>query len=225
MPDDRRPAHLLAGHVMTTHVVTVMPGDTFRDIVGTLRRHRVSAVPVLDAEGRVVGVVSEADLLLKEANAQLVRDPFAPALAPDEAAKVAALTAGDLMSSPAITVAFDTPLPEVARAMRRYGVNRFPVVDDLGKLVGIVSRHDVLRVFDRDDDEIRRALLDMVASDPAAVERLSVDVEQGVVRLTGSVASADAATRLAELAGAIDGVIGVESALVPDGAAAEVPVA
>jgi CBS domain-containing protein len=139
--------------VMTADVVTVGPGAVYKEVAERLRDHRVSAVPVVDAERRVIGVVSEADLLLKEERPD--RPLGGPLVHPHgDAARAEARNAAALMTSPAVTVGPEATLTEAARLMHRRHVKRLPVVDADGRLVGIVSRADLLQVFLRGDDAI-----------------------------------------------------------------------
>src|SRR5215469_14542925 len=176
--------------VMTTRVVSVTKATSFRAMAAALRGHRVSAFPVLDNDGKVIGVVSEADMLAKEA---LDAEPdgmpgmITGMLRRKEHEKARGTTAGDLMTSPAITVRPDDPLERAARLMYTRKVKRLPVVDANNHLVGIVGRADLLSVFDRPDEDIRREILDQVIqrdlrTDPAA---FTVAVKDGIVTLGG----------------------------------------
>ncbi|GAA3340759.1 hypothetical protein GCM10020358_29520 [Amorphoplanes nipponensis] len=141
--------------VMTTAVVTVAEHAPYREVVDLLVGNRFSAVPVVDGSRRVTGVVSEADLLRKieYAGAEAPR-LFEGRRRRGERVKATGRTAGDLMSAPPVTVLAGTSLPAAARLMDAEGVKRLPVVDDGGRLVGIVSRGDLLKVHLRPDDEI-----------------------------------------------------------------------
>ena len=145
--------------IMTTHVVSVTKDASFRAMAAALREHRVSAFPVVDDDGKVIGVVSEADMLAKEA---LDSEPdgmpgmMAGLLRRREHEKARGTTAGDLMTSPPVTVKPDDPLERAARLMYTRKVKRLPVVDERGHLVGIIGRADLLSVFDRPDEDIRR---------------------------------------------------------------------
>ncbi|WP_316772599.1 CBS domain-containing protein [Streptomyces sasae] len=201
--------------VMTRTVVAVRRGAAFKDIVKTMRGWRVSAVPVLDDQGRVMGVVSEADLLHKEE----VRDgaPEGPARPrrPDDLTRAAATTAGELMTAPAVTVRADATLPQAARRMARHGVKRLPVVDADGVLTGVVSRVDLLKVYLRDDEdiaeEIRREVLPNVFADTS--EPVEVRVSDGVVTLTGRVRDPALVQVVAGWVRSVDGVVDVDCAL------------
>jgi len=172
--------------VMTTQVVAVRRAATFKEMAATLRRFRVSAFPVVDDDGKVIGVVSEADLLAKEALA----DPgvLAGLLHHKDLVKADALTAGDLMTHPAVTVTPEDPVEHAARLMYNLRVKRLPVVDAGGGLVGVISRTDVLAIYDRPDEEIRAEIADDVIlheflEDP---RQFAVTVRAGVVTLQGS---------------------------------------
>jgi len=200
--------------VMTTNVVTVGPGSVYKEVVECLRTRRVSAVPVVDGERRVIGVVSEADVLLKEERPD--PGPGGPLLHPHgDAARALARSAAALMTSPAVTVRPEATLTEAARLMHRKHVKRLPVVDAEGRLLGIVSRADLLQPFLRSDesieDEIRVGVLrHTLAIDPAAV---LVTVADGVVRLEGQVETKSLARITAHLVQAVEGVVAVENRL------------
>ena len=158
------PLHSLVKDLMTTPVVTVGPATPFKEIVAQLAEHRVSALPVVDDAGRVLGVVSEADLLLKEEfpgpdqNIPL----FWTRRRRLEREKAAASTARDLMTVAVVSISPDASVPEAARRMHTANVKRLPVIGQGGRLVGIVSRADLLKVFDRPDGDIHREILDEV---------------------------------------------------------------
>jgi CBS domain-containing protein len=200
--------------VMTTNVVAVREKANYKDIIVSLRRWRVSACPVLDAASRVIGVVSEADLLLREVGPEPFTGPGRSLRASGrhgERAKAASETAAELMSTPAVTINPGASVADAARLMYERGVKRLPVVDDTGQLVGIVSRIDVLSVFTRPDAQIRDDVLRQViagnfAPDQAAFE---VSVTSGIVTITGRVGSYDFARRLIDTVRRVDGVIGV----------------
>ena len=176
--------------VMTTAVVTVTPGTPYRAVVDALIAHRFSAVPVVDEFQRVIGVVSEVDLLRKIEYAGH-EEPriFESRHRRGERSKATARTAGDLMSSPAVVALSGTSIAGAARLLDDERVKRLPVVDDLGRLIGIVSRVDLLKVHLRPDDEIladgRDAVADALAAEDA--KTVAVEVVAGVVTLTGTV--------------------------------------
>ncbi|MFG3294864.1 CBS domain-containing protein [Streptomyces sp. NPDC048179] len=177
-----------------------------------MRDWRVSALPVVEGEGRVVGVVSEADLLHKEEFRDGDPDRYTQLRRIKDMAKAGALTAGELMTSPAITVGPDATLAQAARIMARSRVKRLPVTDGLGVLQGVVSRADLLKVFLRDDDEIaeevRREVVSYLFPAPASVVR--VEVHDGVVTLAGRIRDTSLVPVAARLVRAVEGVVDVD---------------
>ena len=143
---------------MTSPVVWVKKDAPYKEIAARLRENRVSAFPVLDDEGKVIGVVSEADLLTKEAldgGYDGMPGMITGLLRRQEQGKARGTTAADLMTHPAVTISPDAAVEDAARLMYRKKIKRLPVVDSDGHLIGILSRADVLSVFDRSDHEIR----------------------------------------------------------------------
>ncbi|MFJ8787697.1 CBS domain-containing protein [Streptomyces sp. NPDC102462] len=201
--------------VMTRKVVAVKAKASFKDIVRTLRQWGVTALPVLDDERRVVGVVSEADLLPKEEARGADPAPGARAADGSAAAKAVAVTADRLMTAPAVTVAGSATLALAARIMARNGIKRLPVVDAAGVLTGIVSRSDLLKVFLRDDEEIaeevRRDVVGWLFVTPP--ESLRIEVHDGVVTLTGRVRDSTLVPVVARLVRGVEGVVDVDCAL------------
>jgi len=196
------------GQLMNRQVVAVRPTSGYKEIARLMVEHHVSALPVVDVvgtEGRLVGVVSEADLLATEGTSPWSRagDPAAS----DQ-------TAAALMSSPAITVRADHTVDWAARVMHWKGVKRLPVVDPRGRLVGIVSRSDLLGLCLRSDEAIDqdclRQVLERLGLGPDAV---NVRCTGGVVTLHGQVPSAALASRLVEAVHELTGVVGVDDHL------------
>jgi len=142
--------------VMTAEVVAIRPSSPFRDLVRLLQQHRISALPVVDDAGRPVGIVSEADLLVKEGYPHGAEDAgMVDAIRyRRRLGKAAGATAAEVMAAPVITVAVDTSVVEAARLMVCQGVKRLPVVDEQGRLAGVVTRSDLLKVFLRPDPAI-----------------------------------------------------------------------
>lgn len=216
-PIDARTMRTKVRDVMTSPVETVGAKTGFKAIAERLRALAISAVPVVDEAGRVVGVVSEADLLPKQDRADLEdhqRFLEGPQARRDRA-RASASTAGELMSCPAATIRADAPVAEAARMMRRRGVKRLPVVDDEGHAVGIVSRGDLLAVFTRDDDDIRAEIVDDVIArvlllDPTPY---TVAVNDGVVTLGGEADRHTDAVLVRRLAERVEGVVSVNGAL------------
>ncbi|MGW3951292.1 CBS domain-containing protein [Streptomyces sp. NPDC004752] len=202
--------------VMTRKVVAVAAKASFKDIVRTLRRWQVTALPVLDDDHRVVGVVSEADLLPKEEARGGDPAPVTPGADGADTAKATAVTADRLMTAPAVTVAGNATLALAARIMARNRIKRLPVVDATGVLTGIVSRSDLLKVFLRDDEEIaeevRRDVIARLFVAPA--EPLRVEVHDGVVTLTGRVRDTTLVPVVARLVRGVEGVVDVDCAVI-----------
>ncbi|MFF9060318.1 CBS domain-containing protein [Streptomyces sp. NPDC101213] len=201
--------------VMTRTVVALAAGATFKEIVRTVEVRRISALPVLDGGNRVIGVVSEADLLRKEEFRDSVPDRGPRARPPAGLEKARAVTAADLMTSPAVTVRPDATLAQAARTMARHGVKRLPVVDGDGVLKGVVSRSDLLRVFLRSDrdiaEEVRREVV--LGRFPDPVESVGVEVHEGVVTLTGRVRDLSLVPLAVRLVRSVEGVVDVRCAL------------
>ena len=172
--------------VMTTRVIWVKKDATFREMAAALREYRVSAFPVVDDDRKVIGVVSEADMLTKEA---LDDEPgmISGILHHRDQVKARGVTAGDLMTAAVVAVRPEDTVEHAAKLMYDRRVKRLPVTDADGRLVGIISRADVLSVFDRTDAAIRHeithdVLLGEFLADPA---RFQVTVKDGIVTLAG----------------------------------------
>lgn len=200
---------------MTRDVATVGVGTPYKAVVELLESRRISAVPVLDADGRVIGVVSEADLLPK-IEFEGVDEP-APFLDRNRKARAKAVgtTAGDVMTSPAVTITPEESVTAAARLMDRKRVKRLPVVDTEGRPAGIVSRHDLLRVFVQTDEAIRTEVVDDVFHRILWIEppHVAVDVQDGVVTLAGELEQRSLVDIAARLTAAVDGVVGVVNKL------------
>ena len=210
----------LVRDVMTTDVVTVEAWTPFKEIVARLAEHRISAVPVMDNDGRVLGVVTEADLLLKQEHPDPELDiPLAWSKhRRQEREKAAAAVAGKLMTTPAVTVPPTATVTDAARRMHAAGVKRLPVVDEAGRLVGIVSRADLLKVFTRTDEAIRREIMQdvIVGEFMMAPSRFFIHVNDGVVVLQGRVERRSLIPYLVRAVHAVEGVIQVEVRLTYD---------
>ncbi|MEU9997521.1 CBS domain-containing protein [Streptomyces sp. NPDC050848] len=178
--------HMKVGGLMTDDVVSAVPTTSFRDVAKLLAEHDISGVPVVDDDDHVVGVVSESDLLARHE-----------------------LTARDLMTTPAVTVHAEETVADAARLMVRRGVERLPVVDEEERLVGIVTRRDLLCVYLRPDSEIRRRIREDVLTDAMGLPGDAVDVHvlDGVVTLEGRVRWRSQALMLVGLAERVDGVV------------------
>jgi len=184
----------IIGEVMTSEVVLAHRATPRQELVGLLDRHRISGVPVVDHDDKVLGVVSGTDLAQAGAGAR---------------------TAEELMSTPAITVHPEQSVSGAARVMERHGIERLPVVDEEDRLIGIATRCDLLRVFARTDGAIRRDVIDKVmlgapGLPPGAV---AVSVRDGMVTLTGLVARSGDIGPAVRSAWQVEGVVGVVNGL------------
>ena len=201
---------LTVGDVMTREVVSVRADTGFRQIADLLVSRRVSAVPVIDAEGVVVGVVSEADLIPKlEYADRLPHHPLATRRTRVIRRKAGSERAVDLMTAPAISVGPEVSVSRAARMLEAARVKRLPVVDEHGRLVGIVSRRDLLRTYVRTDAELCasvRQMLDALWIDPATV---TAQCTAGVVRFTGHVDRRSTAEMIANVIRSTAGVVDV----------------
>ena len=198
--------------VMTTHVVAVTEDASFKEMIARMRESRVSAFPVIDHDGRVIGVVSEADMLNKEADQADNPGLLAGLLRFHHHEKAAAVTADELMTRPPVTIGPDAPVVEAARLMRDRRVKRLPVVNGTGHLIGIVSRADVLSVFTRPDAEIRHEVTDKVMLGSFLVDprRLDVTVWNGIVTLCGRPQTDRLGRDLVEAVRHVEGVVSVQ---------------
>ncbi|WP_326632982.1 MULTISPECIES: CBS domain-containing protein [unclassified Streptomyces] len=205
--------HIRVGDLMTDEVVSVVPATSFKEVAKLLAQYNISGLPVLDEEDHVVGVVSESDLVNRQAARHL-----APSDRPDAGTGTgtavssgAESMAAEVMSTPAVTVHADETAPDAARLMMRSGVERLPVVDDEDRLVGIVTRRDLLRLFLRPDAEIRRRIIEdvVVGTMGLGADAVAVHVIDGVVTLEGQMESRSQIAILTRLAEQLDGVVAV----------------
>ncbi|MCX4904039.1 CBS domain-containing protein [Streptomyces sp. NBC_00878] len=213
----------IVSDVMSETVAAIGREASFKEIVRMMQEWKVSALPVLEGEGRVVGVVSEADLLPKEEFRDSDPDRHTQLRRLSDLAKAGAVRAGELMTSPALTVHTNATLAQAARTMARARVKRLPVVDELGMLQGIVSRADLLKVFLREDEEIaeevRREVVSYLFPVPTSAVRLAV--RDGVVRLSGRIRDTSLVPVAARLVRAVEGVVDVEFDLAEHGGSSE----
>jgi CBS domain-containing protein len=211
--------HQRIGSLMTDEVVAVTPGTPFKDVATLLAEHGISGVPVVDRDDKVLGVVSETDLMLHRTRGTAgdvpSRRPRFTRASRTSAAKTRARTAGELMSSPAVTVRAAESIARAARTMAQHRVERMPVVDEENRLVGIVTRRDLLRVFLRPDAEIRAEIIDdvLVRGLWLAPHAIGVRVEDGVVTLEGRLERSSEVPLAAQMAGQVDGVVAVVNRL------------
>lgn len=206
--------------VMTRGVITVEPTTPIKEVAQLLVDRRISGVPVVDADGTVVGVISEADLLIKEAGAMGVEPRRFSWLigegstARARRAKVAAVTAGEAMTTPALTATPALPIAAAAERMASHRVNRLPIVED-GVLVGIVTRADLVRSFVRSDEEIATTIREDVLHrilwlDPGAFQ---VDVRDGIVSIRGRVERRSTAIAVEHALAMVPGVVRIDADL------------
>lgn len=203
-------------NVMTRDVVCVNKDTGYKDMVKLLAARRVSAMPVVDDGRHVLGVVSEADLLLKQ------EKPARPGIRllstrrrRRERAKAKATVAAALMSQPAITISTQATLTEAARRLHAAGVKRLPVVDAVGRLVGIISRVDLLKMFLRSDEALHREIVeDIILGDLLmGPNRFDVHVEDGVVVLQGRCERRSLIPTVVRAVADVEGVVRVENRL------------
>lgn len=204
--------------VMTTAVVTVTDSAPFKDIVGLMDTHGVSALPVVDRDRRLVGIVSEADLLLKEEyqpQPAAERHLFERRRRRIERKKATGLVARQLMTTPVVTVGPDAALRAAARLLHQRKVKCLPVIDEERRVIGIVSRADLLKVFLRSDQEIfeevtHRVLFGLLGLEPGTIK---VQVGDGVVLLEGVIEQRSMSPVVVALVQGVDGVVGVDTRL------------
>jgi len=202
-------------NVMSTDVATVRKGTPFKDVARMLARRDVSALPVVDQDGHVLGVVSEADLLVKQGTQEIdfTRSLLTWWRGRRNLRRATATTAGQLMTNPAVTVDTNSSVAGAARLLTAHNIKRLPVTDANGKLVGIVSRKDLLTVFLRTDEDIRGDIVEHVfqhgigiAVNPAAA---TVHVHDGEVTLTGQLDLKSQLSLVEDMTRHIDGVVDV----------------
>lgn len=202
--------------VMTTDVVSVREDTSFHEIAETLAARHISAVPVVDDGNHVIGIVSEADLLYKVeyADGDEQHTLFERKAHRLGRYKAAASTAKDLMTTPVVTLATDINVVRAARVLAEAKVKRAPVVDDDGRLAGIVSRGDLLRVFLRSDLAIREEVIeDLSRKMWIGRGEVQVEVHDGVVALSGEVEQKSLVDIVVKLVHAVDGVVEVHAGL------------
>jgi CBS-domain-containing membrane protein len=215
------------GDVMTTDVATVSEDTPFREIVALLEERRVGAVPVVDRGNLVLGVVSEADLLPKMEFAGRPRQSrlFESRRIRAARERSSGELARDVMSAPAVTVMKHTSVADAARRMDESGVKHLPVVNLAGRLIGIVARGDLLRVFLQTDAELRRDVLDELRQrQDATASRVEINVGNGVVTLTGQLDRRSAVAGVVKTAELVDGVVDVVDRLTYEYDDVELPV-
>ncbi|WP_151478302.1 CBS domain-containing protein [Streptomyces albicerus] len=206
--------------VMTSDVVRVPVATPFKKVAVLLAEHRISGLPVVDAEEKVIGVISETDLMLRQARHEEAGAgprkwrPRTRAARRAET-KARARIVEQLMSSPAITVHATDSIAQAARTMAEHRVKRLPVVDEEDRLVGIVTRRDLLQVFLRPDSDIRAEIIDevLVRSLWLAPQAIDVTVTEGVVTLKGRLERSSEVAVAVRMSGQVDGVVAVMNRL------------
>src|SRR5260370_19404632 len=211
------PRGKIVSAVMTSRVDVASPMTPFKRLVQLIEENKISAVPIVDAQGVPVGIVSESDLVLKERRQELESESslLHTRRRRKERAQAEGVCAWEIMTKPPITVRSDTALPQAARLMQKRKIRRLVVVDERGKIVGIVSRSDLLQVFLRTDDNLREEVLStiipsMLLSDP---ESIQVAVRWNVVTLSGEVDRKSDAEILARMTRDLDCVVDVVNQL------------
>jgi CBS domain-containing protein len=204
--------------VMISDVKTVTPNATLKDVAAMLLESGISGLPVVGSVREVLGVVSEADILVKEREPSprqsrllgLISEPENL----EEISKLKARTAGDAMTAPAITIGPESSVSEAAALMIDRGINRLPVVEN-GKLVGIVTRADLVRAFTRSDVELEREIREDIVLGHFLIppNKVTVAVSGGQVTLSGEVDNETDARLVAEHARRVPGVVSVKSSL------------
>ncbi|MEU8833955.1 CBS domain-containing protein [Streptomyces sp900116325] len=179
--------------MMTPTVVSVQPGTTLKEITRLLDEFGITAVPVVDEHDRPVGVVSEADLLRSRSS------------------RGRANAAVDLMNRPAITAAPEWNVVRAARVMEKHKIKRLPVVDGEGRLIGVLSRSDLLQLFLRRDHAIQEEILEDVLTHTLRLSpsSLTVEVADGLVTLSGTVRRRSLVPVILRLCRSVDGVVDV----------------
>jgi CBS domain-containing protein len=202
--------------VMATDPVTIDKNLPYKQVARVLAEKDLSAVPVISGGGRVLGMVSEADLLRREESAFGRLSAGLPRRTHRERAQAGALTAAGLMTSPAKTIHPDAPLGAAARLMNAHHIS------PSGELIGVVSRRDLLRVFLRPDAEIAADIAtELGRVTQAGLTRIAVSVSDGEVTLTGELGPAGLIGTAVKIAAEVDGVVAVTSRLTASEAPAE----
>jgi len=200
--------------VMDTDAITVDKHALYKHVARLLVENGLSSVPVLSSGGRVLGVISEADLLRIQERSFGRLSAGLPRRTHRERVQAQALTAAGLMTCPAITIHPDAPLGAAARLMNAHHITRLPVVGPAGEMIGVVSRRDLLSAYLRPDAEIAVEIADKLASVmPAGSARITVSVTDGEVVLTGTTPRASMVGTAVKIASDVDGAVAVTSRL------------
>jgi CBS domain-containing protein len=203
--------------VMSDHPISVTRDLSYKELAARMFEFGVSGFPVVDDDGKVIGVVSEADMLAKEAledGYHGLRGMIGALTHPTERRKAGGVTAGELMTSPAVTVAAEDTVEHAAAVMYDRKLKRLPVVDAAGKLVGIISRVDVLAVFDRLDEEIRAEIIGRVIPRLSEPSWYSAIVKDGIVTVEGTPETVSIGHEVLRRIRHVQGVVAVHDRLV-----------
>ena len=202
--------------VMTIDVITTTPSAYLKEAARTMVGAGVSGLPVVDESGTLVGIITEADFLEREADRSQRR--LLSAMIEERGPIVDAETVGEVMTRDPVVIFPEASVTEAARVMAHHHVKRLPVVDANGALVGIISRADVVAVFTRPDDVIEDEIREDIVKRVLLLEAdsLDVDVTNGVVTISGSAPTATDARLLEALIRRIDGVVRLESRVAYD---------
>ncbi len=203
------------GDVMTRRVIALREDASYKDIVSALRHYRVSACPVIDEVGRVIGVVSEADLLYKQTDPEMPTGIIRLNWRLHEQTKATAMTAHELMTAPAIVIDPSTSIRAAAKIMQDRQVKRLPVSGPNGELVGIVTRSDLLCVFEQPDADIWDHVVKVILDEEFGLDPDSFDVtvSSGVVTISGEIDRRDTALRLLARIRHAEAVVGIRDRL------------
>jgi CBS domain-containing protein len=204
--------------LMTSNVLTVRSSTQLKDAAALLAEHRISGLPVVDEDGHVLGVLSEGDILYKETGTKDKPGFFDRLLSVPPTGldlKLAARTVGEAMSVPAVTIRPRRPVTQAATTMIEKGVNRLPVIDDEDRLIGIITRADLVRAFVRSDAEIEQEIREDVLSRTLWLEAdtIQIEVVGGEVRLSGEVGTQTDAELIPTFVQRVPGVVSVLSKL------------
>jgi CBS-domain-containing membrane protein len=201
--------------IMSTKVIAVRPSAGYKEMAAMLRDRRVSAFPVIDKDAKVIGMVSEADLLTKEALEGTVPRTLQSLTQQRVRSQVNAVTAADLMTKPVITIGPDEPVSHAARLMYNHRVKRLPVVSDDGTLIGIVTRTDVLSVYGRPDADIHRQITEdlIVGTFGCDPGQFTVTVRDGIATIEGSAETALVGHDIVDAIRHMEGVVFVRDRL------------
>jgi CBS domain-containing protein len=204
-------AHHTVSEVMTTEVITAAEDTPFKDLAQTMASHHISALPVLSAQGRVIGVVAEIDLLRKEEYQEEPTAKRAPWWGHRKARiRATGRVARDVMSPHPVTISPQASIVAAARALDRHHVHRLVVINGGGWLAGIVTPSDLLKPYLRTDEEIqsevRRDIAGYLGTSPDLVK---IAVHDGRVTLGGVVGNKSMIPTVVSMSRAVDGVVDV----------------